>query len=91
MTEQEAWNHLAAEWESPILTKTGWASASADYGLCGGIDTLAHEGKITGTVRRRMLSRFDNLPRDDEDYCWPSTREGAVARARFCREQGMYT
>lgn len=99
-TDQEAWLHLAAWWDDPhpcaCARDNGYgcgrqAAGPNLVGLCSSISMLRHYGHITEAQEADML---DLLPKAKQifapgvrPFLWPTTPEGAKARAEFCRAQ----
>ncbi len=60
-------------------------------GLCCGVGFLEDAGRITETVRDRMIGKIDALKMDSfsdaASYAWPLTPEGHKKRAAWARKQ----
>jgi hypothetical protein len=93
MTERQAWTKLAKLWgdadyddeEDCYFVHVG---DNPCWGLCQSIEyLLGWEPKPTRVLVTTMLGK---LPADkgygfSRRYCWPNDKEGAEARAEFCR------
>ncbi len=86
VTLREAWL-IQAEWWNAAKVDGDSGKVTAQpkaTGLCSTIPIMTFRKQITEAQERQMLAV---LPARKPAYCWPTTPEGAEARAAFCREQ----
>ncbi len=83
---REAWLIQAEWWDAASVDgDSGKVTAQPKAtGLCSTIPIMTFRKQITEKQERQMLAA---LPDRKPAYCWPTTPEGAKARAAFCREQ----
>jgi hypothetical protein len=91
MNEADAWTYLAEAWMNAYRSRRRTATGPEHrrwYGLCAGVGYLRAQRWISRRTYQAMIRTLnDTTARSGRKDCfaWPSTVEGARARALFCR------
>lgn len=88
MIERQAWLYLYKKWkeaENPLLNHY---RVNGNLGLCGCIDDLFYERKISENTMKKMKKIIHReQDRVNALFIFPLDKHGALSRANFCLKQ----
>mgnify|MGYP000187145514 CR=1 FL=1 len=99
LTESEAWEELAIQWDSPVVIGYVYITSNIYpgiriFGLYNSINVLMDAQRICRETRSKMLGTLHDSvygtvhePQTLNGHYWPFTEDGAKQCADFCRRQ----